>query len=155
IIVRNMKKLKAKRSTFGTRISSRFMILATEPSALADPLPQGKPKIVDGETLQGYDLAGYKSLVVLGAEVVSLRETTSALQAQVDHLEESVSLLESVRAAQDEKIHMYSEENQRLYDMWKEENRKRHEAEARPDWGSALAWGAAGTFAVSTAVLLL
>lgn len=40
-----------------------------------------------------------------------------------------------------------------LHKRWKDENKARHECEAKPALGSWLAWGIAGVLAISTAVL--
>lgn len=83
---------------------------------------------------------------ITAANLLNICESkTKKLQSIIDLRDQQVDLLKK-----NNKI--LKDEKSRLFDRWKEENEKRHEAENKADW-SWIGWTAAGVLAVSTVTL--
>lgn len=118
-------------------------------------IPKGEAKEVGNPPVrfQCYDLDSYKSLLKFDVEHTACLQTVDAKEKQRQNLMLQIGDLEEVLKAQSASIDVLKKDNNRLYGMWEEENRKRHLAENKPAYGSWLAWGTAGVFVVATAVL--
>ncbi len=139
----------------GKILSILLVVLAFSRSALAEPaLPPGKWHDIDGKSYMCYDLTGFKQLVLLAMERNKLVVDVNTLTKQMSLLRDITGLQEKVIAVRDQQVALIKGENERMFKLWQEENKKRHDAEERPDWSAILGWGTAGVFAVSTAVLV-
>jgi hypothetical protein len=130
------------------------VILSLSSAALANPFPPSQRKNFDGQTYQCFDFEGYKSLVITHQELEKTIDEVDLLEEKNQLLTDQVVNLQEIRKLNEEKIELFQTENERLYKLWQEENKKRHLAEERPTF-NWLAWTAAGTFATSTLVLSL
>lgn len=138
----------------GKVLTSIFAILVTASSAAAEPLPQGRRVEVGREMLHCFNFDEYKSLVVMNRELEAVSAEMVLDKERKVLLSKEIDLLKGIQKVQVAQVKLFSDENERLFQLWKEENRKRHVAENKPAWGSYLAWSLAGVFAVSTATLV-
>jgi len=124
---------------------------ATQPALIQ--LPQGTRLTTPQGTFQGYSLEEFKIILRLEAEYIANTRKLEVNQVLVQNL----TLLTQNQTKQLELLKKdnttLKAEEERKHKMWVEENRLRHLAENRPNFGSWIAWGTAGVFAVATAVL--
>lgn len=73
----------------------------------------------------------------------------SELATELVNEQRKVTILETNEVLLQEIISVQEQENTRLFDKWKEENKKRREAENKPSY-SWIGWTAAAVFATST-----
>jgi hypothetical protein len=132
-------------------------ILLMAGTATADPpkhLPKGE-RIDQGTPTerQCYSATEFVQLLQLDAahqaclkQRALLEDQNAELKTAVENLLEAAKL--QAKAAEDLRA-----DRDRMFELWKEENRRRHEAEQKPHWGSWLGWGTAAVMTVTTAVL--
>lgn len=114
-------------------------------TARADTLPEGERiNIGTAEEKQCYDLEGYRALLKMAVDLDTLREQVILWQAKADAQQHIILDLREIDASQQDSIATLEAENERLFNLWKEENRLRHEAENVPEWGSWTGWVVAG-----------
>lgn len=75
------------------------------------------------------------------------------LEDKVASLDESVTNLKKIIELKDYSMGICGVENKRLFELWKKENKLRHEAENRPRFGSWLSWGIAGGATIAAVVM--
>ncbi len=80
-------------------------------------------------------------------------EKNRLLEEKIAQQESVISNLDSIVTYKDQVINKLSKEKERLFNLWSQENLKRHKAENSPRLGSWLPWAIAGAFAISTATL--
>ena len=101
----------------------------------------------DGERRGGqmcYTLEGFKSLLLIDTALTLCKEELTIIKFQLHQYDRMLMDMESVSEIQDKVIDAQTVELQRMYKDWKEENRLRHLAENRPQWGSWAGWVVAG-----------
>jgi hypothetical protein len=125
-------------------------------TAAAEPQHLPKGERIDKGTpteRQCYSQPEFLELLKLDNEHTTCLEQRRLLEKQTAELKSATqNLLEAAKlqaqAAEDLKA-----DRDRLFALWKDENRRRHEAEQKPHWGSWLGWGTAAVMTVATAVL--
>lgn len=127
-----------------------MLVVLTSKTAFAD-LPQEKRVNVGGEIHACYDLPQYKELLKLDLDFQVVVNEKLILEKRLDNSLKQTELYKAAAEKQKETVDLYFAENERLYGLWKEENKKRHIAENKPMWGSWLSWGIAGAAMVATA----
>lgn len=108
---------------------------------------------VSGEELQCYDLEGFKGLLKLDAELEGMLRLHTLLDNKVQQLEFILSNQESMLKNKSVSVVLLQNENERISNLWKQENKLRHEAENKPQAGAWLGWGLA-SMATFVAVVL-
>lgn len=101
-----------------------------------------------------YDLVGFKALLKLDADYAMCRELRRRLEDVVVHQRRALKRKDEAIQKKDAILESCQAESQRVFDLWKDENRKRHEAEQAPRWGTWLSWGVAAVMTASTATLV-
>ena len=127
-----------------SKIGTMLLVFALVRVASAQPLPEDFP---EGEVIENkmcYDIEGFKIIAKYAIDSKSCAESKKVLEKTIDTQKEAITSLEKAIDLHEESISVLKQENTRLFDLWKEENKKRHEAENVPKWGSAEAWIAAG-----------
>lgn len=133
------------------------VLVATTNLALAQPehLPEGK-RVNKGapDEMQCYELEGFKTLLRLDADFSWCLKSKKKLDIKTKQQASVILSLEKIVQAKDDNILLLKKENVRLFNMWKDENKKRHRAENKTSLSTTLAWSAAGVFAITTGVFL-
>ena len=122
-------------------------ILATANIALARIPPRGT-LIHDGtEVKRCLGVSDYKDVIQTYEDEAHFREQ---YDRQKDIINEQKSIIldyGKITRNQEKTIDLLNSENHRLYDLWKEENKKRHLAENKVTIGGIAGWVSAGLFA--------
>lgn len=116
-------------------------------------IPEGHRCVSAGETFQCFDLEDYKQVLKADIRHGKCLERNEALEQKDQNARIQIFNLKKAVEIQEMRTEQVINDNRRIYQMWLEENKKRHEAENQPQYGSWLLWAATGTFAVTTAVL--
>lgn len=123
---------------------------AQEPSFTVDSaelslyrLPEGRRCKVEGVTYQCFNLEEYKELLRMDTDLQHVVEQNEALKDTIRSLYGLVDELRLQLDEKDEQIDILSNERDRLFGKWKEENKLRLEAENKPALGNWIAWGTA------------
>ena len=103
--------------------------------------------------MQCYDLEGFKLLLKLETSHSALVKMNDLFALKVQEQDLAAEKLNQAFAAEKAANETLKGENRRLFDLWTEENRKRHLAENRPQMIPWLAWGVAGAALVAAGVL--
>jgi hypothetical protein len=128
-------------------------------TALAQPkhLPDGErinPGAGDPLEKQCYSSSAFIQLLELDNNHSACLKSNARLKEAEGYYKEIQLNLKKVIEAKDDNILILKKDNDRIHKMWKDENRKRHEAENKPNIGSWLGWSIAGVSTVAVAVLL-
>ncbi len=113
-------------------------------------LPKGEPKTIDGNRYQCLNFDEFKLLLEMEADMVECEKETDLKSEKIAALETINAQLKTIVALQKLSIGNLNTEKDRLFNLWKADNKRMHEAENKPHLGSWLGWTAAG---VATAVL--
>lgn len=123
---------------------------AQEPSFTVDStelslyrLPEGRRCVVEGVTYQCFNLEEYKELLRIDTDLESITEKYETSLEMISHLDEVNDSLRLQIEEKEEQISILSQERDRLFNKWKEENMLRLEAENKPALGNWVAWGTA------------
>lgn len=108
---------------------------------------------IAGEKYQCFTLSGTKDLINIYNEREHCFEQEAILEDALGLKLQKIAALEEIVKIKTESVDTLNFENNRLFLQWTEENKLRHEAEQKPQFGSWVAWGTAGVFVVTTAVL--
>ncbi len=119
----------------------------------ADLLPPSTKYSINNEVQACFNLENYKKLLQLAVDLGAELQKTDLLSRKVVEQETIITSQKKIIINKDNVIILYKKDQERLFNLWSEENRKRHLAENRPAYGSWVSWGLAGGFAVSTVVL--
>ena len=117
-------------------------------------MPDARRVTIDGQMMQCYTFAGFRSIVLTYVERNDLRVAVGALKDQNVLLRQSIDAWTQISLVKDQQIKLQADESKRMFELWKSENLARHKAEEKPRLGGALPWALAGVLAVSTATLL-
>lgn len=128
-----------------------LLALTIASSAQAQSFPTGSPCLQAGVRHQCYDLENYRLLLQFNEELTLSRQRVSLLTERLEIAQRVSTSLQRAVDAQETQISTLSQERDRLFERWQEENRLRHEAENMPDFMSWLGWGIA---AAAVAALL-
>jgi len=109
--------------------------------------------VVDGVRYEGFDLEGFRQLLLIDADLLYATRFIVLLQEEIATLVEEGDLLREVIAESQLQIETLQAERDRLRAKWEEENRLRLDCENSPDFLSWAGWGLAGAFSVATLVL--
>ena len=104
------------------------------------------------DTFQCFNFDEYKELVAVDVKLESLLKLNLNLEDNVTLLESKVASLQLDADLQNKKIGIVLKENDRLFENWKEENKQRHLAEAKPMLGDPILWAVIGVEAVVIAI---
>ena len=96
-----------------------------------------------------YTFSAYKRLLQIDADLKAERAQTLQLDLKIQAQQEVIDTYRAIDVEQKNTIDRLAIENARIHEMWKEENRLRHEAENVPQWGGTLAWIVAGVATVA------
>lgn len=113
-------------------------------------VPKGQTKIIDGYRHQCLNFDEFTLLLEFEASMVECEMETDLKDEKIELLELQITDLKIITQLQKQTGDAMKVENDRLFGLWKDENKKRHLAENKPHWGSWMGWTVAG---VSTAVL--
>lgn len=116
--------------------------------------PLGKRVKIEGAELKCYTIPEYKKLMGLYVDLNTCTAKEVLLKQKIANLEKQAAIYNEIADLHLSSIKILTEENKRLFGLWKEENKKRHIAENKPQFGSWLSWGSAGVLAAASAVLL-
>lgn len=103
--------------------------------------------------MQCYDLEGFKTILKLDVShgaLIKMNELFVQKEQEHELAEAKLNEALDVERATNQTL---KNENRRLFDLWTEENRKRHQAENRPQMVPWLAWSVAGAALVAAGVL--
>ena len=124
---------------------------ASQPGLLS--LPKGRQLTTPQGILRGYTLAEFKVLLKIeasyrswGLQLPTYRKMVSDFKQLTENQVKQVKLLQN-------QMLTLKTDRSRLSKKWTEENRLRHLAENRPNFGSWLSWGVAAAMAATAAVL--
>jgi len=101
-----------------------------------------------------YGFQDFKILLKIDQGFKDCKKQQELLKAQNTLLKEVVDTYKKVNTIQQDHISLLARRNDELFEAWKEENRKRHEAENIPQATNWLAWGIAGVSLASLAGVL-
>lgn len=134
-----------------------MLIVTSTANADPDPedyelikFPKGVAKDIDGYRHQCLNFDEFTLLLEFEANMVECEMETDLKTEKIELLDLQVTELKLVTDLQKLTVDAMKVENERLFGLWKDENKKRHLAENKPHWGSWVGWTVAG---VSTAVL--
>ena len=146
--------MSKKSQRFATGVILIATCLATEVRA-APPkhLPAGSRQVSDAHWC--FDLDSSRDLLIVDRNLTACLQD-NALQTQKGlRAEQNVSDLTTALRLTTENVNALQGEVTHMTNLWKAENKKRHEAENMPDWGSWVGWGTAAVLAgVLSGVLL-
>lgn len=117
-------------------------------------LPQGTRLTVSGQTYQGFNLGEYQELLRIDNDLRACILERDGHQTVVETLTNTITSLRAVIALDDQRLSVLRQERDRLHGMWLEENRRRLEAESRPDF-SWIPWTITAVLAVVTVTLIV
>jgi hypothetical protein len=100
-----------------------------------------------------FNLDNFKLLLKLKADHYGAQDQLMLLNQKLVLQSEVITVLQDSLKSNDEIIVIQNRRIDELFNKWSEENLKRLQAENKPVFGSWLAWGVAGVFLVSTAVV--
>jgi hypothetical protein len=117
-------------------------------------LPEGRRCSTNNGTFQCYNLEEYRELLHIDEDLRLAVETHTVDLERIAQLTLAAEELRIALTSAESNITLLEAERTRLRELWNEENRLRHEAEAGDDlaW---LPWTLAGGFAISTVILAL
>jgi hypothetical protein len=115
-----------------------------------DHLPSGERR---GASMC-YDLDGFKQLLLLSAKFEAVENARAQFVEKTVVQRKIIDAYKATDHIQLDTIESLKNENSHLFDLWKDENKRRHEAENIPKWGGAVGWITAGvmTFVAAGAV---
>lgn len=117
-------------------------------------LPKGLRVEWSGEKYQMYNLGEYKMLLQMDADLRYFTEKKAQLEGENYNLTVQVDELKLAIEDVQKQRDVLREDRDRLHEKWKSENRRRHEAENKPTFGSSLPWFiAAGLGVLSTGLI--
>jgi hypothetical protein len=116
-------------------------------------LPEGKRLKIEQRTYQGYTLEEMKVLLKMDVDLEMYSKEIPKFREIIADKTELASELRKIIDAKDEQIRIVSTDKDRLFTKWAEENRKRHLAENKPNWGSWLGWTAAAAMTIVSVTL--
>jgi hypothetical protein len=133
-------------------------LAAATTTAAADPpkhLPPGE-RINKGkpDEKQCYTFPEFKILLKVDNALTVCQTEKKLLEKKTQDQAKAIADLTAATKLQAASITDLKAENKRLFKLWKTENKKRHEAENKPRWGSWFGWGTAGVMTVATAILV-
>lgn len=120
-------------------------VLLEMPLGRAIQTPEGR--------LQGFTFNEFKLLLRIHTDYRAWGKQVPLLELKVLEYQQLVQNHKDQAGLLQGQIDRLKSECSFLNKRWKDENKKRHECEAKPAWGLWIAWGVAGLLAVSTAVL--
>lgn len=116
----------------------------------ADQLPEGERiNIGTPNEKQCYDLDEYKQILRIAVNHNNCLEANKLKDEKITSLNLQIGLLEDIVETQEDSINVIQADRDRMFLKWKEENKLRHEAENRPQWGSWVAWSVAAVATVA------
>jgi hypothetical protein len=117
--------------------------------------PQGKLIVEEGtsDKYMGYTLDQFKELLAMDESLQYYMKEVNQMSMRVDLGIEKAAKLEEIVKLTEKQRDMYKEEDKRHYEMWKTENKKRHEAEQSNMFGTTLVLSI-GALAVLEAVII-
>lgn len=131
------------------------MWISSSTAAAQSNLPQGtrEGKNTPNERVC-YGLSEFKVLLKLDSDLSACAKTAKLLLQKIDVQEDQIDLFKRLTAAQDQIIQLQQAHNKALFEAWKEENKRRHEAENVPSVSSWLGWSVAGVSIAALAGVL-
>jgi len=112
-------------------------------------LPKGDRRGSGSSEVMCYDLENFTLLLQMDSDLTICHAEVTIRTHLADDLKLQVKTLKELVAVTEDNNTILKTENTRLFELWKEENKRRHEAENAPKWGSWMGWIVAG---VATAV---
>jgi hypothetical protein len=115
-----------------------LLIAAPPPPLDNDALEEAKSALPEstlircgGSKKMCFELEPYKSLIGLSYERLFLQKENTNFLAQIGQYKTLVSSLHLEAAASDKQVVLWKGEHGKMYEKWKEENKLRHEFEAK------------------------
>lgn len=125
-------------------------------TARAEPkhLPKGE-RVDQGKPTekQCYSAVEFIQLLKLDNDHTTCLEQRELLSEEVAELKVATENLLEAAKLQAKAQEELQADRDKYFDLWKKENKARHECENKPHWGSWLGWGTAGVMTVATAIL--
>lgn len=115
----------------------------------ADEIPDFPPHVNGCFTLEDT-----KTLILIHNRAVQYLSEKELLEKKLNLQLQSLDHLEFIIEIQNDMLVKIKLDRDNWFEQWKVENKKRHIAENRPQFGSWLAWGTVGVFIVSTSLLV-
>lgn len=111
-------------------------------------LPQGIRLDTERGMFQAYTLEEFKILLKMDVDLEYFEKDNVLYKKMFDEATRITEDQVKIVTSQDKQINILKNENSRLIEKWKEDNRLRHECENRPMFGNWIAWTLAGVAAV-------
>jgi len=105
------------------------------------------------DTFACFNLDGFKELLKLDLDVESLRVQVKILNNVIENDKIKINKLQENLDLQIKTIDELETENDRLYRLWSDENKRRRIIENKTNWPAIIGWSSAGVLLVSTAVI--
>ena len=103
---------------------------------------------------QCYDVVGFKELLKLDSQFSSAEQMNDLLSQKTAEQDNIIQYQQEEIKIRANTALILQTENTRLFEQWKDENKKRLEAENRPSWTpSWIPWAVAGAAVVAAGVL--
>ena len=127
-------------------------------TAAAEPpkhLPKGE-RIDEGKPTeqQCYTFPEFQLLLKIDSALTACQTAKKLLEDKAEEHGAIILDLTKVISLQAASVGALQAENKRVFELWKDENKRRHEAENKPHWGSWAGWGTAGVMTAVTAILV-
>src|SRR5690349_385548 len=120
-------------------LGTTLTVISTN-NAYGDP-PRGTPCVIGDEEFRCFDVEQYKGLLRAYATVAELTTKNKLLEEKSKELDSQLNHATQTRAVLDTTVALLRDDNERLLAMWKDENKRRHEAESKPGVGPPwVAW---------------
>lgn len=100
-----------------------------------------------------YTFKAFKTLLILDSDFTGCTKTQAKLKAKANEQSAVIKALERIAKLQGDNTKRLQTGYDRMFKLWAAENKKRHQAENKPNLSATLGWTAAGALAVATAVL--
>ena len=116
--------------------------------------PAGKRIKIEGVELKCYAVPEYKKLMGTHKSLSTCTTKEKLLKQKIANLEKQINAYGKIATLHVNSISILTKDRDRLFGLWEEENKKRHIAENKPQFGSWVSWGTAGTMTAVAGVLL-
>lgn len=131
-------------------------ILINTSNSHASPLPMGDLKYYTEtqEYFMCYDIQKYKLVLTAFADLSTCEEHNGLLEQKIGLLEGNYLAVQRQNQELQNVNIFLSEENDRLYQKWEEQNLRMHEAENSPNWSAWGGWIAAGVATIGAGLAI-
>lgn len=131
-------------------LSANISTAAAQPS---ERFPTSVTLMIDEERHEAFDFFGFVELLHIDEDLRAAEAANALLNIQMGELRLSLTSQQEAYAAAESQYQLCQAERARLFTMWEEENKLRHEAENEPSPMLWLGWASAGVLGALSIVL--